>query len=226
MENLTTKYRPRCLKDLMGQPAVVHTLSHFVAQPYPVAMLFHGDTGTGKTSTAYALGHELGCAVDDAEMGGVYEIPSGEMSADEVRAMLRQLCFRPLLGSGWRVLICNEADRMSRPAETIWLDGLEHLPPHSVVIFTTNSPQKLSQRFRDRCETYHFESASQKIQPAIQALATKVWQAEVGHGDCPALDVLGMPTMGDLDNMHASFRLALNQLQRYVREAKTAVQVG
>ena len=97
MESLAMKYRPRCLQELLGQPAVVNTLSHFIAQPCPVAMLFHGDTGTGKTSTAYALAHELGCGVDDEEMGGIYEIPSGEMGADEVRGMLRQLCFRPPL---------------------------------------------------------------------------------------------------------------------------------
>ena len=49
------------------------------------------------------------------------------------------LSFRPMLGSGWKVLVCNEADRMTTSAETIWLDALEGLPPKSVIVFTTNA---------------------------------------------------------------------------------------
>jgi replication-associated recombination protein RarA len=218
--SLLHKYRPRTLAEVCGQQAVIRALKRFAEAPYPVAMLFHGESGIGKTAAAHALANDLGVACEHGEWGGLYEIPSGEQSGKEVKEMLQQLSFRPMMGSGWRMVVCNEADRMTVSAEVIWLDALENLPPKSVVIFTTNQPEKLSQRFRDRCEVYAFESDSKKLKPHIKKLAERIWRAEVGRGKCPALDILGMPTLGDASTMYASFRLALQQLTRYVRAAK------
>ena len=180
-------------------------------------MLFHGDSGVGKTSAAYALAHDLGCAVDEEELGGVSEIPSGSQTADSVRRVIDTLRYRPLCGSGWRVLMVNECDRMALPVETIWLDALEHLPAQAVVVFTTNEPSRLSQRFRNRCEEYAFAGGSERLQPWIQALARRLWERE-GAGPVPDLDGLGMPTLGDTGSLTASFRLALQQLQQRLRQ--------
>jgi hypothetical protein len=126
--------------------------------------------------------------------------------------------YRPLCGSGWRVLMVNECDRMALPVETIWLDALEHLPPQTVVVFTTNEPGRLSQRFRNRCEELAFVGGSGHLKPWIAALAQRLWERE-GKGPPPELDGLGMPTLGDTGSMTASFRLALQQLQRLLRAA-------
>lgn len=225
-ESLVARYRPQTLAEVLGQPEVTASLGRFVGAPYPAAMLFCGESGTGKTSAAYALANDLGCAMADAELGGFFEIPSGCMSADQVRESLNLLRFRPLMGSGWKVLVVNECDRMSLPAETIWLDALEHLPVRTVVIFTTNDPSRLSKRFRDRCEEYHFRHATEELRPYIEALAQRLWEQEGMPGVCPGLDKLGVPTMGDLDAMHASFRLALQQLQRKIRDAKGQISQG
>ncbi len=217
--NLLAKYRPRKLAEVLGQPDVVKALAAFAKQPTEAAFVFHGESGCGKTSAAYALAYELDCAVDQEELGGVHEIPSGSASADGVRDMVRLLSYRPLMGSGWKVLIVNECDRMSKPAETIWLDVLEHLPPKSVVVFTTNCITTLSRRFQDRCEVYEFVSATEKIAPAIRQLVERIWALEVG-GDCPCADVLGMPTLDSADSMHCSFRLAVQQIQKLIRQAR------
>src|SRR5262249_19518296 len=104
MSSLLSKYRPSRLDQVLGQPQVVEALQAFVAAPYSTAMLFSGESGVGKTSAAIALAHELGCSVADGELGGFCEIASGEMSADAVRATVRQLHLGCLFGSGWRVL--------------------------------------------------------------------------------------------------------------------------
>jgi replication-associated recombination protein RarA/predicted RNA-binding Zn-ribbon protein involved in translation (DUF1610 family) len=218
--SLLDKYKPCTLADVLGHDQVIGSLRQFAADPYPAAMLFHGESGVGKTASAQALARDLGVAVEEEELGGYHEIPSGSMGADEVRRQMARLQLGTLFGSGWKVLVCNEADRMTQAAENIWLDALEDLPPRAVVIFTTNAPERLSRRFRDRCECYHFGCDRDALQPHIQALAQKVWAREVGDGEPPELDTLGMPTLGEVENMHASFRLALQQLARLVRAAK------
>ena len=93
----------------------------------------------------------------------------------------------PFSGSGWKVLIVNEADRMSTAAETIWLDRLENLPPKTVIVFTTNFPEKLSQRFRDRCTRLGFESDAQKLADAARNLVYTIWQRETGKVAKPGI---------------------------------------
>jgi DNA polymerase III delta prime subunit len=158
----------------------VRALKTFAANPYPAAFIFEGGTGTGKTSTALALAGELGCKVDQAEYGGVWQIASGEQTADAVREMARRMWVTPLMGSGWKAIVCNECDRMARPAEMIWLDVLENLPRRTVVIFTTNDPSNLSQRFRDRCVRLAFESDVAKLRQPAEELFKAVWRRETG----------------------------------------------
>jgi hypothetical protein len=111
------------------------------------------------------LAYDFGCAVEEAELAGVFEIPSGFQTPGSVRRILDLLRYRPLCGLGWRILMVNECDRMALPVETIWLDALEHLPAMTVVIFTTNEPARLSQRFRNRCEENTFQGGSERLKP-------------------------------------------------------------
>lgn len=217
--SLLEKYRPSSLAEVRGQDGVVRALGHFLADPHPGAWLFHGPSGVGKTCTARALGAGLGIAVEQGDLGGLYEIASGEMTADSVREAMRRLAFRPMMGSGWRMLLCNEADRMTSAAETVWLDALERVPNQSLICFTTNAPERLTRRLRDRCEVLAFEHRTEELLFAIRAFARDVWERETGgEVSCPGLAELGRPTLSGPDGMHPSFRLALQQLSQYLRE--------
>jgi replication-associated recombination protein RarA len=183
---LTERYRPTSLDALWGQEAVVKVLRRFLEKPHSAAFIFQGETGTGKTSAALALAAGLGCRVDQAEYGGVWQIASGEQTADAVREMSPRMWITPLMGSGWKVVIVNECDRMARPAEMIWLDVLENLPRRTVVVFTTNDAANLSQRFRDRCSRLSFESEATTLRASAIAFAAVVWKAETGRKPKPA----------------------------------------
>ena len=159
-ESLVSKYRPQKLREVRGQPEAVRALRSFAAAPFAHAFVFSGPTGVGKTAAARALAIELGVAADQEELGGLYEIPSGQQDGRAVEDLLRTLRLRPLFGSGWRLAIINEADRMTAQAETIWLDGLENLPERVVVIFTTNAPERLTDRLTSRCEAVEFSGSS------------------------------------------------------------------
>ena len=175
------------LSKVYGQARAVAGLRSWLKSPTSKAFLFSGETGTGKTFTAEIIAHELDAAPGDA-LGGLVEIPSGEQTAETVRATLRSLHNRPMAGSGWKVLIVNEADFMSTQAQAVWLDGLENLPAKTVVVFTTNDPDKLPARFVDRCEHYEFESAAGNLRDAAELLVAERWHAATGGNHAPTLE--------------------------------------
>ena len=62
----------------------------------------------------------------------------------------------------------------------VWLDGLEHLPPKVVVIFTTNNPEKLTRRFLRRCEAYEFDGRTEEFRRAMEDLIRAEWHRLTG----------------------------------------------
>jgi len=139
-----------------------------------------------------------------------FSIASGEQSAEAVRDAYRQLHLIPWSGSGWKVVIVNEADRMARPAETIWLDVLEAVPARTVIIFTTNEADRLSQRFLDRCTRLAFESDAGKLACFARQFAAAVWKHETGK----ALDRSSLSHLVDkaTANGQLSFRRLMQEL--------------
>jgi replication-associated recombination protein RarA len=212
--SLLEKYRPRKLSDLLGQEWVAHQLELFAAAPYPCAFLFDGDTGTGKTSAAMLLAEALGVCLAEGPFGGLHQIASGEQSGQTVREMMRGLRSRPFFGSGWQVLVVNEADAMTASASIIWLDALEDLPPMTVVVFTTNAAGKIPARLRDRCERLTFEASAMLLRPALQEMTDRVWREEGCPGSAPEVEALDV-----FDGGNASFRRLLQALTPRVRAA-------
>lgn len=129
--------------------------------------LLSGPPGVGKTSIAHALAEYLG--IED-----VSSISSGDGLADRVREVLGSLQGYSLFGSGERLVIINEVDKMSDVSEVLWLDGLENIPPHAVVVMTTNYPEKISQRIIDR--TKHVRLV-QPSKAELQAYVNKACEA-------------------------------------------------
>ena len=215
---LTETYRPARLCDVRGQDDAVGTMTEYVRAPYPASFLMSGPTGTGKTSSARALAAELGVSVDDGPFGGFLEIASGEQTGESVRDAVRQCHTRPMRGSGWKVLLVNEADYITPQAAMIWLDVLESLPPLCVVIFTTNDVKKLPARLRDRFTfAIEFEGDSRTLRPAAESLARDVWKDSTGRDDCPRLEDLGRLT--DEDGKF-SFRRLLQRMEPFARSGR------
>jgi len=218
---LTEKYRPRTLDTLWGQARIVASLRTFLASPYPAAFVFEGETGTGKTSAATALAAELGCDLtqNPPEFGGLHVIASGEQTADTIRDLHAQLASSPFFGSGWKVLIVNEADRMSTAAETIWLDRLENLPPKTVIVFTTNYAEKLSQRFRDRCTRLTFESDAAQLASSARNFIKTVWHRETGKA--PSARTVAEIVKRATEGNKISFRRVVQILSQTIQSQTT-----
>lgn len=219
---LTVKYAPRQICDVAGQPSAVAQLASFARNPYSAAFVFHGPTGVGKTCSAKALALELGCSDDFDDCGGIHEIPSGKQDGRAVEDLLRSLRLRPMFGSGWKVAIINEADLMTPQAEAIWLDGLESLPPKTVVIFTTNELRRLSRRLIGRCELLEFDGESPAFLDGLAALARSVWRRETGR---PLRTLPANLGRYELAAGSYSIRLALQQLAPLARQGAVSREI-
>ena len=218
--NLTDKYRPRTLVEIVGQSWTVSQLQEFVTSPVSCAFLFEGETGTGKTSAALALAADLGVDCAAGPLGGLHQIASGEQTGESVRRVMDGLRLYTLSGSGWKVLVVNEADCMTPNAAYIWLDALERLPARTVVVFTTNHADKIPARLRDRCERFRFESGYLALAPYLPELVARVWKGETGRDDAPDLDALG-PLQDDAGNV--SVRRVIQLLVPWIRKGSGPV---
>ncbi len=220
---LTVRYRPTKLSELVGQAEAVAALAAFVADPFPAAFIFAGETGTGKTSAAWALAAELGCniASEPPEWGGVHSIPSGELNVDTIKTVWGGLWQTPFDSArGWRILIINEIESLNGQAERLFLDRLEDLPPNTCVVFTTNALASLPARFVDRCigGVLEFRGAADDLAEAARGLARSIWQAEVA-GDIPA-DVLDKVIQRATSAGRLSFRRVVQSLTPLLAKGK------
>lgn len=211
---LAVKYAPRALSQVVGQPQAVGSLVAFLKNPHSGAFIFHGPTGVGKTATAKAMALELGCSDEFEECGGITEIPSGKQDGRSVEDLMRKLRVRPMLGSGWKVAIINEADSMTPQAEAIWLDALESLPPKSIVVFTTNELRRMTRRLIGRCETVAFDGESKAFLDGMHSLVRRVWKNETGQALKSIPKNLGRYEMAA---GASSIRLALQQISPMIR---------
>lgn len=217
MCRLAQKYRPKTLDELRGQPHVVKYLKAFAANPSPSAFMFSGGSGVGKSESGRLLALALGADPSQDTLGGYHQIPAGQQTADAVIEQFRSLALRPMFSkTGWKVLVVDEADRMSPAAEMIWLGRLEQIPAKSVIVFTTNEHAKLPQRIVNRCTDIAFRDTIAALSPALKTFAEDVWEGETGSRNCPIADVAGLPQMG---HWNPSFRLAIRQLDTALMNA-------
>jgi DNA polymerase III delta prime subunit len=212
MELLVEKYRPTLIKDFVGLADVKLDAADLVANPYSSAWLFVGGSGLGKTTMALAIAGEL-----DAE---IHHIPSQSCTVDTVKALRDKLTRVPMFGSGWSVVIVDEADEMSSAAENAWLSLTDstNRPKNTIIIFTCNETEKLKDRFLSRCEVVQFSTKKGEgmNRPASELLA-RIWNAEIG-ASYPA------PNFSTIvKESNSNVRESLQVLQRHIRRATRAI---
>jgi DNA polymerase-3 subunit gamma/tau len=148
--SLILKYRPQTWEELVGQEAVVRSLTTAIRnKTRPHSFLFTGPSGTGKTTIARLIAREMKVLPEN-----ISQIDAASFSGIEsVRSILSTLPFR-----GWgeapRLIIMDECHSLSKPAWQALLKSIEEPPAHVFWVFCTTEPDKVPETIKTRCLAY------------------------------------------------------------------------
>ncbi|MGF1560753.1 MAG: DNA polymerase III subunit gamma/tau [Geminicoccaceae bacterium] len=173
---LARTYRPGRLSELIGQDALVRTLTNaFRSGRIAHAFMLTGIRGVGKTTTARIIARALNCTGPDGK-GGPTPEPCGvcdncraiaedrhidvvEMDAashtgvDDVRDLIDAARYAPSLGR-CKVYIIDEVHMLSRSAFNALLKTLEEPPGHTKFVFATTEIRKVPVTILSRCQRF------------------------------------------------------------------------
>ena len=174
---LARKYRPASFEDLIGQDAMVRTVSNaFESGRIPQAWILTGVRGVGKTTTARilarALNYELPdgslkeptikmpvmgvhCqAIIDSRHPDVLEMDAASHnSVEDVRQINDAIRYAPM-SARYKVYILDEVHMLSGAAFNALLKTLEEPPPHAKFVFATTEIRKVPVTVLSRCQRF------------------------------------------------------------------------
>lgn len=174
---LARKYRPTDFTGLIGQEALVRTLSNaFATGRIAHAFMLTGVRGVGKTTTARIIARALNCIGADGKQTGPTIQPCGvcepcvsisesrnvdvqEMDAasrtgiDDIREIIEGVRYAPV-AARYKVYIIDEVHMLSKQAFNGLLKTLEEPPPHVKFVFATTEIRKVPVTVLSRCQRF------------------------------------------------------------------------
>jgi DNA polymerase-3 subunit gamma/tau len=173
---LARKYRPSDFSELVGQDALVRTLTNAIESGRIAhAYMLTGVRGVGKTTTARIIARALNCTGPDGK-GGVTISPCGvcdncvaiaedrhvdviEMDAasrtgvDDIRDLIDGVRYKPV-SARFKVYIVDEVHMLSKNAFNALLKTLEEPPEHVRFVFATTEIRKVPVTVLSRCQRF------------------------------------------------------------------------
>ena len=174
---LARKYRPASFADLIGQDAMVRTISNaFETGRIPQAWILTGVRGVGKTTTARILARALNYQLPDGSVTApTIDMPAlglhcqaiiesrhidvlemdaaSHNSVEDVRQINDAIRYAPV-SARYKVYILDEVHMLSGAAFNALLKTLEEPPPHAKFIFATTEIRKVPVTVLSRCQRF------------------------------------------------------------------------
>lgn len=176
---LARKYRPQNFDDLLGQDALVQTLTNAIKNNrLHHAYILTGIRGVGKTTTARIIAKALNCTGKDGQSGptirpcglcdnckaisegrhiDVLELDAASRTGvDDIREILDGVRYKPT-NARYKVYIIDEVHMLSKNAFNALLKTLEEPPAHVKFIFATTEIRKVPITVLSRCQRFDLQ---------------------------------------------------------------------
>ncbi|MFO0986215.1 MAG: DNA polymerase III subunit gamma/tau [Alphaproteobacteria bacterium] len=235
---LARKYRPVTFSELVGQEALVRTLTNAIKTGRIAhAFVLTGVRGIGKTTTARIIARALNCVGLDGKGGPTIE-PCGacehctqiaqdrhvdviEMDAasrtgvDDIRDLIEGVQYRPVRAR-YKVYIIDEVHMLSKNAFNALLKTLEEPPEHVKFVFATTEIRKVPITVLSRCQRFDLRRLDrEQLATHLAGIAAKE-NAKIAPD---AIALLARAADG-------SVRDGLSLLDRAIAEADPAAEIS
>ena len=234
---LARKYRPQTFSTLIGQDALVQTLTNAIKQERIAhAYLLTGIRGVGKTSTARIIAKALICgdkdknskatpepcgvcanciAVSESRHVDVLEMDAASRTGvSDIREITDSANYLPS-AARYKIFIIDEVHMLSKSAFNALLKTLEEPPPHVIFIFATTEVRKIPVTILSRCQRFDLPRIDLEL---LRSHLKNICEKESVKFDDDALTVIAKVSEG-------SVRDALSLLDQAIAYSGTAREV-
>ena len=250
--------------DLVGQAHVTSILQGAVAasrtgeesQEMTHAWVFTGPPGSGRSSAAVAFAQALicpnqGCGTcNDCRSAATGSHPDVEIirteglsiKVEEVRELLTRVAWAPSMG-GWRVVVMEDADRLTESAANALLKAIEEPGTRTVWLLCAPTLHDVLPTIRSRCRHIQLHTPSDEavaqvlinrdgISESMAHFAAKASQGHIGRAKYLALNesvrsnrttIMRLPLQ--LNSLAAAFKAAQTLVDLATTQANAASEV-
>ena len=196
------KYRPKALSEIVDQKEIVERLASFVKARNVPHCIFAGPPGTGKTTAALCLAHDL---YGEGFREHLMELnASDERGIKIVRETVKTFARVRAIGEiPFKILILDEADNMTGDAQQALRRTMERFTETCRFILIANYSGKIIEPIQSRCAPFRFTYLPRKEHDEYLARITKAENVKISK---EGLDAIFDVCAGDL-------RRAVNSLQ-------------
>jgi DNA polymerase-3 subunit delta' len=249
---------------LVGQAHLVKILEGAVAaarsgeesQEMTHAWLFTGPPGSGRSSAAVAFASALICSSDGcgictdcraAKAGShadveIIRTEGLSIKIEEIRELLTRVAWAPAMG-GWRVVVMEDADRLTESAANALLKAVEEPGNRTVWLLCAPTLHDVLPTIRSRCRHLQLVTPSAKdvadvlinregVSPAMADYAARASQGHIGRARYLASDetirnrrntIIKLPLQ--INDIASAFKAAETILNLATEEAEVAASV-